>query len=248
VQFIERSILSVLNQNYPNLQFIIMDGGSTDGTLDVIRKYEDYLSWRSEPDRGQSDAINKALMLADGELVAWQNTDDIYFPGAFHRLNQIAKARPRAVLYSGTVAAIDRNDQLINLPRFVRPSLRRLLYEGFVMQSQGVFWRRQVQSVAGLCDLGLHYAMDLDIWLRVLSHGYAEFVPGLIGGLRLYEGTKTSLAGERGRREVSVVRKRYGVDDTTLKWRLIRNGFFLFYLLRGALLARRHGVNIRGEG
>ena len=105
--FIERSILSVLNQNYPNLQFIIMDGGSRDGTLEIIRKYEKYLSWWSEPDRGQSDVLNKALKLADGELVGWQNSDDVYFPGVFHRMHELACRRPLAVLYSGSVAQID---------------------------------------------------------------------------------------------------------------------------------------------
>jgi glycosyltransferase involved in cell wall biosynthesis len=247
VHFIERSILSVLNQNYPNLQFIIMDGGSTDGTLDVIGKYEKYLSWRSEPDRGQSDAINKALMLADGELVGWLNSDDIYFPGTFSRIHEISRKRPLAVLYSGSVAVIDPDDRLIHVPRYVRPSVRSLLFGGFPMQSQGVFWRREVQAQAGLYDIDLHYAMDFDFWLKVLKLGQAEFIPELIGGLRIYEGTKTSLAPDRGHAEVKAIRQMYGVDDTTATWRLIRNVLFLANLIRRALVIRPHCVMVAGH-
>ena len=243
-RFIERSMLSVLNQNYPNLQFIIMDGGSTDGTLDVIRRYEKYLSWRSEPDRGQSDAINKGLILADGEIVGWQNSDDIYFPGVFRRIHAIARKRPRAALFSGSVAEIDCSDRLMKIPRFVRPTKHHLLYGGFPMQSQGVFWRRKLQPDPILCDPDLHYAMDFDLWLKLLADGHAEFLPELVGGLRSYDGTKTSAFPERGFAEVAQIRQKYGVDPTTMKWRLIRNAWFLSSLIQRALVTRRHCVVI----
>jgi glycosyltransferase involved in cell wall biosynthesis len=243
-RWIERSILSVLNQNYPNLQFIIMDGGSTDGTIDVLLKYEKYLSWRSEPDRGQSDAINKGLSLADGEIVGWQNSDDIYFPGVFHRIHAIARMRPRAALFSGSVAEIDCNDRLMRIPRYVRPTRNLLLYGGFPMQSQGVFWRRELRPDPILCDLDLHHAMDFDLWLKLLAHGDAEFLPELVGGLRIYDGTKTSRAPERGIAEVEHVRKKYGVDPTTKRWRLMRGTWFLSSLIQRTFVTRRHCVLI----
>jgi glycosyltransferase involved in cell wall biosynthesis len=243
VHFIERSILSVLNQNYPHLQFIIMDGGSTDGTLDVIRKYEKHLCWRSEPDRGQSDALNKALMLADGELVGWLNSDDVYFPGVLYRMHELSHQTPEAVLYTGSVARIDADDRLIRVPRHVPPSVRSLLF-GFPMQSQGVFWRREVQSHAGLYDTGLHYAMDFDFWLKVLTLGRAEYIPELVGGFRTYEGTKTSEAPERGQAEVRAVRMKYGTDDATARWRIRRNIMVLSDLFLRIFVIRRHCVTI----
>jgi glycosyltransferase involved in cell wall biosynthesis len=245
VRFIERSILSVLNQNYPNLQFIIMDGGSTDGTLDVIRKYGEYLLWTSERDLGQSDAINKALLLADGELIGWQNSDDVYFPGALHRVHEVAQRMPQAVLYSGTVACIDVNDRLTRVSKFTRPSARRLLYEGFVMSSQGVFWRRDVQSRIGLYDIDLHIAMDVDFWLRMLAQGSAEFLPEIIGGFRQHEGTKTSQAEGRGNKELSEIRKKFGVNDQTLGWRFIRAALRISRLLKWTLVTRPRCKPIR---
>ena len=243
VNFIERSILSVLNQSYPNLQFIIMDGGSTDGTLDVIRKYEKHLCWRSEPDRGQSDALNKALMLADGELVGWLNSDDVYFPGVFYRMHELSRQTPEAVLYTGSVARIDADDRLIRVPRHVPPSVRSLLFS-FPMQSQGVFWRREVQSRAGVYNTDLHYAMDFDFWLKVLSHGSAEFIPELVGGFRTYQGTKTSSGWDRGQAELRAIRKQYGTDDATARWRFRRNIMVLSDLFQRIFVIRRHCVTI----
>jgi len=239
VTFIERSILSVLNQNYPNLQFIIMDGGSTDGTVEIIRKYERYLTWRSERDRGQADALNKALQLADGELVGWQNSDDVYFPGAFQRMHELSRRRPRAVLYNGTVVKIDSDDRITYISKYIRPSRLRLLYEGFIMSSQGVFWRRDIQSSVGFYNPDLYIAMDVDFWLRVLEVGTAEFLPQIIGGFRAHEGTKTSSFAERGRAEIRQIRMKYGVDDQSRSWKVMRAGLRTSRLICWALNTRR---------
>jgi glycosyltransferase involved in cell wall biosynthesis len=220
--YMERSILSVLNQQDPNLQLIVIDGGSTDGTVEILREYDAHLIWRSEPDRGQSDALNKGLALADGEIAGWQNSDDVYFPGALKRVRQAAARAPRAVLLSGAVASIDETDRVYRISKFIRPSALRLLHEGFVLSSQGVFWRREIESHAGQFDVDLHHGMDADFWLRVLPLGEAIFMPGLIGGFRVYPGTKTSAAGERGTAEMHDVRMKYGVDDQTVGWKLLR--------------------------
>jgi len=247
VQFIERSILSVLNQNYPNLQFIIMDGGSTDGTLAVIRKYDRYLVWRSEADQGQSDAINKALLLADGELVGWLNSDDVYFPGALVRMHELARKRSRAVLYSGSVATIDREDHVLGVGKFIRPTALRLLYEGLAMSSQGVFWRREMQPAVRPYDPNLHHAMDVAFWLKVLARGDAELVPELIGGFRVYEGTKTSETGQRGLTELSRIRKGYGVNDQTMRWKLMRAFLRLSRLVQWTLVTRGRCTTMTAE-
>ena len=119
-EFLERTIKSVLDQNYPNLEYIIMDGGSTDGSVEIIQKYEKYLKfWASEKDNGQSHAINKGLKIATGEWVSWQNSDDIYYPGAFKSAAVAAQTHPEVGLIIGDVNLIDEKDRLIRDMHYV---------------------------------------------------------------------------------------------------------------------------------
>lgn len=240
VRFIERSILSVLNQNYPNLQLIVMDGGSTDGTLDIIRKYEEYLIWRSEPDKGQSDALNKAIGIADGDLIGWQNSDDLYFPGTLQLVGKVARQNPDAVLYSGTTVTIDPNEEIQNVSKFLCPTVLRLLYEGVIMSSQAVFWRRDVLPGPAWYDPNLHHAMDMEFWIRILGRGHAKFIPRVLGGFRAYEGTKTTVSGARGCTEATAIRKQHGVDANAIHWALMRNMLRVSRLLKWTALTRSH--------
>ena len=121
--FLERTIKSVLDQNYPNLQYLIIDGGSTDDSVSIIKTYESKLAyWVSEPDRGQADAINKGLRRATGEWVAWQNSDDIYYPGVFHQLTKTAELRPEVDLIIGNLMLIDAADHPLRDLHYVRPT------------------------------------------------------------------------------------------------------------------------------
>lgn len=223
-QFLERTILSVLNQNYPNMEYIIIDGGSTDGSVDIIKKYEKYLAyWVSETDRGQSHALNKGVRQATGEFVGWQNSDDVYFPKAFQEISNIIRTDPTTLLVSGTVATIDEFDNVNRLTKFITPTFKRLLYEGMIMSSQGVFWRRDVHNHIGVFDQNYHHAMDYDFWIRLLKQGRATFIPRLIiGGFRVYSGTKTVESGYKGTIEVKVIREKYGLKNYNIKYNLIR--------------------------
>lgn len=219
-EFIERTILSILEQDYPNIEHIIIDGGSTDGSADIIRKYASQLTyWVSEPDRGQAHAINKGLQIATGTWVAWQNSDDVFYPRTFSQLVQAAHDHPKADLIIGNMNLIDKDDRLIRDVKYVRPSYAGLIAEGMVLTNQAAFWRRRLHGELGFLNESLDCGFDYEWFLRVLAGGRcAAHVNAAWGGLRLHEDTKTSnrqsvfdqeykkiLAG----REASIWSKRY---------------------------------------
>ena len=132
----------MLDQGYPSLEYIIVDGGSTDGSVDIIRKYADHLTyWVSEPDEGQANAINKGLRRATGDWVGWQNSDDIFYPDAFSQMAQMAKKKPAADLIIGNMDLIDRDDALLRDMKYVRPTYRSMLAEGMVLKGATTFQR-----------------------------------------------------------------------------------------------------------
>ena len=192
VKFLERTIQSVLNQNYENLEYIVIDGGSTDGSVELIKKYQSNISyWVSEKDGGQSEAINKGLRLATGELVAWQNSDDIYLPGAFE---EIAKSfvNSRGIdLFIGNMNLIDEEDRIIENLKYVKPTYKSLIAEGMVLTNQSAFWARGVHKKIGYLNESLHYGFDYDWFLRVLNVGKGAHINKTLGGLRMHSATKT---------------------------------------------------------
>ncbi|KAF0185755.1 MAG: cell wall biosynthesis glycosyltransferase-like protein [Nitrospirae bacterium] len=194
--FLERTIRSVLDQGYPNLEYIIVDGGSTDGSVDIIRRYADRLAWWvSEPDQGQSHAINKGLQRATGEWVGWQNSDDVYFPGVFAQLAEAARCWPRAELIIGDMQLIDEHDRLIREMRYVRPTYESLLAEGMVLANQAAFWQRALHGRIGWLDESLHYGFDYEWFLCVLREtDQVVHVPRCLAALRYHDASKTSLS------------------------------------------------------
>jgi glycosyltransferase involved in cell wall biosynthesis len=236
--YLERTICSVLDQGYPNFEYIIVDGGSTDGSLDIIRRYANRLAWWvSEPDRGQTDAINKGLRRATGEWVAWQNSDDTYYPGVFHELAAAAAKHPQAGLIIGDMMLIDEYDRPLRDIRYVKPSYEALLAEGMLLANQATFWRRSLQERVGLLDEGYHCSFDYEWFLRL-----AQQAEGIHGE------TKTSLLAQRfqeenqriltGREMPSWQKKLYKLRRLVL---MLGHGQ-VAYVLRGLL---RHA---RGQG
>lgn len=192
--YLERTIVSVLEQAYPNLEYIVIDGGSSDGSVEIIRKYENRLAyWVSEPDLGQAHAINKGLKRATGDWVGWQNSDDIFYPGAFRYVAQAARRSPQAELIIGDMTLIDEQDGVIRDLRYVRPTYESLLAEGMVLTNQSAFWRRSLHDRIGWLDESLHYGFDYEWFLRVLREtDRAVHVPRCLGALRYHDSTKTS--------------------------------------------------------
>ena len=204
-QFIERTIKSVLNQQGDFvLDYRVLDGGSTDGTLEILRRYEDRLSWISEADKGQVDAINKGLRTASGDIVGWLNSDDTLMPGALAKVATAFAAHPAAEWVHGRCEVIDAHDQAIRLWisayknfRARRHSFDNLLTENYVNQMTA-FWRRSVHDEVGYLDESLKLAFDYDFWLRLARRGAPVYVDSRIACFRWYE---TSKSGSNYRRQ-----------------------------------------------
>ncbi|AGC77407.1 glycosyltransferase involved in cell wall biosynthesis [Nonlabens dokdonensis] len=169
VDFIEQTIVSVLNQNYSNLEYIIIDGGSTDGTLDIIKKYaSEITTWISEPDKGMYDAINKGFSLSTGEIMAWINSDDLLLPDALCNMNQLLEDLPQVEWVQGMNSAIDLKGKVIDYRYGDKFSLIKFLQKDYkYIQQECTFWRRSLYERAGnRLDINLKLAGDFELWFR----------------------------------------------------------------------------------
>lgn len=231
--FIERSLLSVLNQNYPNTQLIVMDGGSKDATRSILERHGSEIAlWRSEPDRGQSDALNKGFRLADGDIFGWLNSDDLYLPEAFASVAAIFAARPEVEVVYGDYFTIDAEDRIVEHFHALRYSRNRLITEGFFCHAQAMFWRRSLHERVGEIDEELHYAMDYDLMLRMTaaapnSHAFHRHGRPL-GCFRVYPGQKTGTVSEQVTSEGLRIAARSGIS---WKYAPIGRALRLYYRL-----------------
>lgn len=196
--FIERTIRSVLDQGYPNLEYIVMDGGSTDGTIDILKRYEGRLVWTSEKDKGQTDAINKGIKRSTGDIIAYLNSDDVYEPGALRRVADHFSAHPETMWLTGKCRIIDERDREIRRPitAYKNFLLRHYSYSLLLVTNPvsqpATFWRRGVVSELGLFDEAEHLVMDYDYWLRIGKKYPLTVLDGYLAGFRVYAATKTS--------------------------------------------------------
>jgi glycosyltransferase involved in cell wall biosynthesis len=221
--FIERSINSVINQAYEGVELIVMDGGSGDGTRDILGRYSEHIAlWRSEPDSGQSDALNKGFRCATGEVFGWLNSDDVYAPGTLHHIAHIFAAHPEIDVVYGDWLMIDEHDRILERCPALAPSRTRLVTEGFFCNAQAMFWRRALHERLGDFDVGLHYTMDFDLFLRMISvAGPRAFFRTRrpLGCFRIYAGQKTGSAAEKSASEHMRVIERAG-----LTWKYAPHG------------------------
>lgn len=210
-RFIEETILSVLTQDYPNIEYIVMDGGSTDNTLDILRKYEGRLTWISEADRGQSHAINKGFRMAKGEVLAWLNSDDTYLPGAISKVVQHLQTNPEAMMVYGEGYLIDEQSRITRrFPYTEAFNLWKLIYLWDNILQQSTFFRRQVFDHIDLLDEELHYAMDWDLWIRIGKRFRIDYIPEYLGNLREYQEAKTFSGGMTRFNELVSLMRRHG--------------------------------------
>ncbi len=209
-RFIRAAIRSVLSQGYPNLQYLVMDGGSTDGTLEVLRSYDDRVRWVSEPDAGQSDAIARGFARCRGEILGWLNADDVLMPGAVERAAREFEHSPEAGLIYGRGVILDEDGEETGPFAGIEPfNLWRLLHTlDYVLQPAAFFRRDAYEAVGGL-DRDLFWAMDWDLWLRLAGVAEVRFVDHVFAGSREWGATKTATGGWRRIRELSSVIRRH---------------------------------------
>lgn len=198
--FLEDAIRSVLAQNYSLFEHIVIDNCSTDGTLEILKKYP-HLKWISEPDRGQSDALNKGFMMARGEIIGWLNCDEVYLQGAFNKVvSTFESRRDIEVLYGDTCYwLVDQNK--MGLRRSFPFSPWILKFWGLYFNTSSTFLRRRFIDEHLFLDLQLDYHMDHELMLRLNARGYLfEYVPVPLSVFRVHCGSKTSIASTRNSR------------------------------------------------
>ncbi len=204
--FIEQTILSVINQRYPALEYIVVDGGSTDGTVDVLRRYEDRLaSWISEPDKGQYDAINKGFSQTNGEIMGWINSDDQYLPWTLAVVAQIFSQFPQVEWVTPLFQFCLGANGLPSTCKAVEGFSRNAFFRGAnlpggdwpaenYIQQEGTFWRRTLWDRAGgRVDAGMHLAGDFELWARFFAHD-AELIGVALplGAFQYHDDQKTA--------------------------------------------------------
>jgi glycosyltransferase involved in cell wall biosynthesis len=212
-QFIEATIRSVLLQGYPNLEYIIIDGGSTDGSVEVIRKYEDSVAyWVSEQDQGQSDAINKGWKLARGEIVAYLNSDDLYLPGTVSRVVRHFLAHPDISVVYGSHRLLNAASEVMR-EEVIPPDWSESVFI-YCFPQPTSFFRRDTLHRIGNLDTSFHYSMDYDFFVRLALAGERfSRVPGPpLAAVRIWEGAKSSNRSERGAAEDFRIIARAAVD------------------------------------
>jgi len=213
-QFLERTILSVLNQNYPNLEYIIIDGGSTDGSVEIIRKYEKYLSyWVSEKDKGQADAINKGFQKSTGSIIAWLNSDDTYLPEAFYKIMKNFKQNPEADLIFGDIYFINEHDKRIGELKFTEFDFKTLIYEGGNLHQTGTFWTRKIYEEVGGLNSNYKFCMDYDFFCRVANVGKLNHMRDFLANFRIHADAKSATINHIGCKEHQEIMKRYIPKD-----------------------------------
>ncbi|CAG0947444.1 putative glycosyltransferase [Anaerolineae bacterium] len=208
--FLEETIRSVLLQRYPNLEYIVIDGGSTDGSVEIIRKYAPWLTyWISEPDRGQAHAINKGLRVSTGEWMGWLNSDDYLLPNALHRISHFYSMSSKVEIVCGFRREVDQHDNRIGVRVYFKPdrfSLSRVCY----IAQEATFWRRSVWQKIGELDEILQYALDYDYWQRMLAAQYEFYLlPCFIGVLRKHADAKGSMFATTRTVELARIYSRY---------------------------------------
>ena len=197
-RYLEATIGSVLEQDYPRIEYIVIDGGSTDGSKEIIQRYADQVAyWVSEPDRGQTDAINKGFARAKGDILAWLNSDDVYRPGAVSEAVGYLHDHPEAGMVYGDADYIDESGQVIGRFPAAQTDYKKLR-KGYVhIPQQTSFFRSRLWHMVGPLDPTFYFAMDYDLWVRIAAVSSIRYHPRTWAAFRLHGDTKSLAEADR---------------------------------------------------
>jgi len=226
--YLEQTMLSVLEQDYPQIEYVVVDGGSSDGSLEIIKRHADRLAWWvSEPDEGQTDAINKGFAQATGEIMAYLNSDDLYQPGAVSQAVEYLAAHPEVGMVYGDADFIDSNGKVTGRFHAAQTDYKRLR-RGYVhIPQQAAFFRADLWKQVGPLDPSFQFAMDYDLWVRISALSPIRYVRRPWAAFRLHDQAKTRAAIELCWPEMILVHRRLGGTNFSM--------IYVKYLLRRIL-------------
>ncbi len=215
-KYIRKTIESVLSQGIDDLEYIVMDGGSTDETVEILKEYGDRITWKSEKDKGQTDAVNKGIKASSGDIIGWLNSDDIYYPNAIKNVLDVFEKHPEINVVYGNANHIREDDSFIEEYYTEDFDYERLKDICFICQPS-LFFRKSVVEKYGYLDDKLQYCMDYDYWLRLGKGEKFYRLNELIAGSRLYEDNKT-LGARRKVHEEMIKMQKKNLGKASEKW------------------------------
>ena len=208
-KYLEDNIKSVIAQKYPNVEHIIIDGGSTDGSVEILKKYDKHIKWISEKDEGQSDGLNKGFKMATGDIIGWVNSDDRLTEGSLFKVAEFFMNNPHEIAVVGDQDVIDENGNLISTIKSREYTYDFLVNEATGITQNSMFFKREVFDKIGYLDKNLHYAMDMDLFIRIASLKKIPYIPQRLAQFRIQPESKTSEGGHKFAKELLKLRKKY---------------------------------------
>lgn len=244
-RYIEQTIRSVLLQGYPNLEYIIIDGSSSDGSGEIIRKYEPWLAyWVSEPDRGQSHAINKGFELATGDVLCWLNSDDYYLPGALSAVGRRLAGVTGDYALVGHCLKIYADGSPAELLESKYENRRRLLqfWKGYRMHQPSIFWRLEVSQRVGWLDERLNLIMDFDYWARIATHYDFVNIDRVLSCSNYHDAAKTSDNFVGYHRDLKKYARRYWGTKASPEFWILETSMTTHFVIRPLLRRVRQAL------
>lgn len=235
--FLEETIRSVLLQNYPNLEYIILDGGSTDNSVEIIKKYDEFIDfWVSEPDNGQADAIYRGIEMATGDIIAYLNSDDIYYPDAFFKVAKEFIKNPDSGWLTGRTVFVDEySNPKSDQPRYLPINMFNMVYLGNFVMQPSTFWKKKLFLSVGGFDKNLRFSFDYELFLKFLKLEKPLWINQNLAGFRYHSMSKTTNIMDVCEEESYKIRERYISDNTIITnivGRILGKIYSFFYAFR----------------